>query len=657
MHLKFAVSAQVFNSSTKKLLNENVLNRVIVCNKEGCTYAHITKIEKGNFEVDFDLRPLKADTTLSSTLKFHFYTGNKIPIVVAAGGVKMDSIIGLTQGSPMISEQFSCNFSPVMVSVHFHPPAVAIVHGELPTFENSCLKNTAIHGQLTQLTNAGVSNILRSKLDLKQNIGAPMFTNLTTAHNFDSELTSHINYQEDVQPNKVNGKLFYKSGLTMTALAETMNNLCLHVSDVLQMENSDPKFTNVIANVCQSFMRSAHACPYVSDKVLSPELDNSGALKHLLSESFKLPLHEPYLEDATYLCADDCEGQAAFMLHLFHSFGFLYEKHNVKSGLYKHYEVAMPQHMFKMNDEEKSQMWKLAMKIGSCVSNKSIKCHVALVCAGGASLGDNSSDVGGHATCLLENTVASPHVQIMEGTNSMLWDDDMREIDLGNELVPMKMSLVQIANMLTMNLSKIMGCGAQEHPDYRKLIHLNSKNEDQFYKTVYLQNGVLLASHSQDPIRPNYGITMKNICNTNVKILMPVTGNLINSLSKSVEAYTFCKEHREKRRDEIHPPLASKEKIMSIVSHWTPISSFKELPILSGKNYKLCMAMKSIRDPEEREAFANEMNEKIMDWNHKYADLGVCTQYVAMDTVFTRLHLWIDDMDKLKTTLQSKMAN
>jgi hypothetical protein len=245
----------------------------------------------------------------------------------------------------------------------------------------------------------------------------------------------------------------------------------------------------------------------------------------------------------------------------------------------------------------------------------------------------------------------------MEGTNSMLWDDDTREIDIGNELVPMKMSIVQIANMLTMNISKIMGCGAQEHPDYRKLIHLNSKNEQQFYKTVYLQNGVLLATHSNDPIKPNYGITMQNICNPDLKILMPVTGNLINSLSKSDDADKFCKTHRAQRREEIHPPLASKEKIMSITSHWTPIKPFKEIPILRGRNFKLCMAMKSIRDPAEREAYANELNEKLTEWNNKYADLGLCTQYVAMDTVFTRLHLWVDDIDKLKTTLQSKMTN
>lgn len=72
MHLKFAVSAQVYNSSSKKMLSDNVLNRVIVCNKEGCSYAHITQIEKGKFEVDFELQPLKKDIKLSSTLKFHF---------------------------------------------------------------------------------------------------------------------------------------------------------------------------------------------------------------------------------------------------------------------------------------------------------------------------------------------------------------------------------------------------------------------------------------------------------------------------------------------------------------------------------------------------------------------------------------------------------
>ena len=662
MQLNFSVSASVFSgvalSKKNKMFPADVINRVIVCNKEGCSYAHITKIENGNFDVEFELKPIDKNVKLCNSLKFHFYTGNKVPLVIAAGEVSMGSIIRLMKGKDIDPVQINCNFSPVFVQMHFHPPKTPLTVSSVPKFENSCLNDSDTYARIITLTNNYVSGIIKTKLNLETNIGAPMFCNLMSAHNFSKQVTTHIDYQQDVTPTVKNGKLFYKSGLTMCALAETHLNLCLTPEQVMKMPLESKEFTNFVANVCQSFMRSAHICPYVSDTVLDSKLDSSGNVHEILSESFKLPLHEPFPENATYLCADDCEGQATFMLHLFHSFGYLHAKQNSKTGLFKHFEVAMPANLFKMNDEEKAQLWKVAMKIGSCVNDKKLECHVTLVCAGGASLGDSSSSVGGHATCVLvNNTIPEKQItQIMEGTNSMLWDDDNTTLDLSNPMIPLKMPLVQVANMLTTNIAKIMGLEQADDPDFRKLIHLNSDNEQKFYKTAYCQNGNLLASNVANSLKLDYGIGMNSMSDQQKKVLMPVTPSLINSLVQNDKAHSFCNEHRIARRDEIHPPLMSKEKLSSLISHWSPLVTCSLPELLTSRKYKICMAMRSIRDKDERNEFAMQLHEKLNEWNNKYSDVGICTSYVAMDTVFTRLHMWTDDIAKLQSTLKSKMA-
>ena len=41
--------------------------------------------------------------------------------------------------------------------------------------------------------------------------------------------------------------------------------------------------------------------------------------------------------------------------------------------------------------------------------------------------------------------------------------------------------------------------------------------------------------------------------------------------------------------------------------------------------------------------------------NAKYQDVGFCSVYAAIDTVFTRLCFWTDDLKKLEATLSAAM--
>jgi hypothetical protein len=658
MRIKFSAQATVFSSyaiSNKpngmRQFPANVINRVIVCNKDGCSYQHITNVKDGKFDVDFDLVPVQKGARLCNTLKFHFYTGNSIPIVVAAGSMPMEAIINQIQIEPTT---FRCNFAPLQVHLNFDAPEQPLC-ADLSGLDVSTTFSTDDALRLVSTTSSSVSKILTSSLDLKTTCGAPMFCNLITAHNMQDEATTHFHFQSDVEPTMHDSKRFYKTGLTMTALAEALHANCLTADEVLSLDESLPIFTHFVSGVCQSYVRSAHICPYVSDKVLAPSLDSAGQIKHMLSESFKLPLREPFDVNAGFLCADDCEGQATFILHLFRSFQHLYERYNQKPDSMN---VVFPTTLFNMSAEEKLKLWNVAMKVGKAASQSKLRCDLILISAGGAALGDSGEHVGGHATCVLVNN-SSPETPVdllMEGTNSMMWEDDDRNITvLKNGLLPITIPLVQVANLLTQNLSTLMGDASEA--DSRKVIHMNKQLETKFYRTAFCQNGMLLASVGDNPLKLNYGINMDHISDYKQKVLMPVTAQLINKITQQENAYERLQSHFGNRKSEIHPPPASKEKISQALRNWSQVTMYKKNEALRGRTYKVCLSMKSIRDPDERHETYKASITKLAEWNAKYKDIGFCDSYVAFDTFFTRLCMWTDNISALQAALSSSLSD
>jgi len=663
MRLKFTVQATAFSSSAlSSKLNgmrqfpANVINRVIVCNRDGCSYLHVTEITDGKFDVDFNLIPEKQGVTLCDTLKFHFYTGNSIPIVVAAGGVPIKDIVKVMAQSTIPPATFLCNFAPVGVHVKFLPPTEPI-HTELPHMDKSTLYRTQEAMTIASTVSTQLSSILTNTLDINTTVGAPMFCSLITAHNMMDEATTHAHFQSDVEPTHSDSKRFYKTGLTMTALAEALHAKCLTADEVLAMDAQCDDFSNYVSTACQSYMRSAHITPYVSDKVLSPDLDAAGQIKHMLSESFKLVFREPFIANdrlAGFLNADDCEGQATFMLYLFRSFQHLHEKYKDNRDAY---QVAFPEGMFDMSQEEKMKLWDVAMKIGAMASEGKLRCDIALISAGSAALGDGGSQIGGHATCVLVNASEpdKPRDFLMEGTNSMAWDDDNRSIMLIKEgLVPINIPLVQVANLLTNNISSLFGEVPQ--PDARRLIHMNKSLEQKFYKTAFCQNGLLLATKAGLTSKLDYGINMDHISDYDRKVMMPISAELINKLTKNPKASSVLSEHYSARRSEIHPPRAQVNNVLKALKPWSAVTAFKGIEELKGRQFKVCLTMRSIRDPEERAETYATTRAKLEEWNKKYSDIGHCTSYIAFDTVFTRLCMWTDNLPALQKSLSSAMT-
>lgn len=657
MRVKFSAQATVFSASAMSMngmrqFPADVVKRVIVCNRDGCSYQHITDVKDGKFDVDFVLEPLQQDVRLTDTLKFHFYTGNSIPIVIAAGAITMRSVESLMNKNCIQPATFKCNFAPLHVNVDFIPHGETLAPSARPVMDTSALYKVESALEMMQVATANIANIIKSSLNIQTTCAAPMFCNLITAHNMQDCATSHMHFQSDVEPTQLDSMRFYKTGITMTALAETLHAKCLEADEVLAMDDSSPQFTSFVAGVCQSYMRSAHICPYVSDKVLSPSLDAAGQIKHILSESFKLPLREPFDPRAGFLCADDCEGQATFMLHLFRSFQHLFEANH------DHHAVAFPSHMFNMNEQEKLQIWNVAMKIGKLASSNHMRCDILLISAGSASLGDGGNNIGGHATCVLVNNAHtdSPTDYLMEGTNSMVWEDDGSSIVVMKDgLVPINIPMVQVANLLTDNLSSLLE--PVDAADCRKMVHINKQLETKFYKTGFCQNGVLLASIGKTPTELNYGVNMDHISDYKLKVLMPVTPALLNKVTQTDNAHDFLQAHFQNRKCEIHPPAVSEQVIGEVLSRWTPVKAHAKNPALANRTYKVCLSMRSIRDPVERAvALANSVP-KLAQWNEKYKAVGFCDTYVAFDTLFTRLCMWTDNIPALQAALSTAMSS
>jgi len=612
-------------------------------------------MNNGKADVDFELKAEKPNVKLTDTLKFHFYNGNDIPVVAAAGYIPLSSIKTLMEGEKIPPFSWRCNFSSVMVMVNLTPPDSKMTI-DLSECQKSCLHKSDMAQHLFSVSSQGVSNILSKKLNVKAENGSPMFLNLMTAHNMENQVTTHMHYQTDVEPTKRDSKRFFKSGLTMTALCEALHATSQTVGKVMSLDTTQKQFTHFVTMVCQSYMRSAHVCPYEFDKVIDSSLTSSGKVQRVVSESFKLPFREPFFggsSQANFLNADDCEGQATFMLYLFKSFQHMYEKYGAKS---QKYHKVFPSHLFKMSDKDKLKLWDLGMKIGKLASVGTLRCDIILIAAGSAALGDGGNQLGGHATCVMVNSSNpnEPFDILMEGTNSMTWDDDTRTITLQLPTELKTMSLVDVANLLTTQIAGLQG--DIDKNDSRCLIHLNKVLEGRFYKTAFCQNGSLLATNCMYG-KMEYGVDMTNISNYDQKILMPVSPKLINTLSQNDDAHDFLMRHCAERRFEIHPPPVSTHCILDATKPWTPLGLFEEPCELKGREYKVCLTMTSVRDPAQRLELKEGIDRYLANWNKKYNQIGFCSTYVAFDTVFTKLCFWTDNLDALQRTLTSALRD
>jgi hypothetical protein len=511
--------------------------------------------------------------------------------------------------------------------------------------------------------------VLNNNIEIKQHLGANMFTNLIASHNMEDQLTTHLHFQRDVTPTEHDSMRFLESGLSMSAVAEAMHAQCMTAGEVMALPTSSEKFTLFVSAVCQSYTRSAHLFPYVSDLVMDDDLDSAGMIKYHLSESFKLPFREPFFFDEKFALAfnpDDCDGDATFTKHVASSFEHLEQNHDygfrpdVEACNGKRDDLFMsnffPAHMFNMTRTQKQSVLQVALKIGEAFRKGNLECHIMLLAAGAAKQGDEcSEDIGGHAANVLVNYCDQnrPLELLMEGTNSITADSDTRTLRVNTPKGPMDMSMVQVANMLTKEIA-----GKDFSPiDSRIVMHVDNATSKQFYRTAFCQNGTLLATSKPDQSL-SYGVSMQHLSDYDIKVQMPINPDLLNSIVENSNASDFLDKYIDVRRGEIHPPPVPKEIILKATQAWSSMKLYEHPPIVSGRDYKVCLASTAFRDPALRTAALFRAMATAGEWNAniKQQQIGYLMAYEAFDSVFTKLYLWTDNTTQLASALEHALS-
>jgi hypothetical protein len=667
MRVCFTAKATAFNQNTQ--FPDNVINTVVVSNHDMCTYQCINGIENGTFNVDFVLKPNYSNVDVRDSLKFHFYTG-EMPVVVAAGEVPMACIAKtMSEPSHRANYTYSCNFNSTNVHLQFTPCTVPM-NVVLPKMVPSALKMTSQAVKLFSVMAKGVSTVLNQNVEIDSQKGASMFTNLLTSHNMENQLTTHIHFQRDVTPTSHDSIRFLESGLSMTAVAEALHSQCMTAEQVMLLPTESDTFTLFVSAVCQSFTRSAHLCPYVSDMVMDDRLDSAGQVKFHLSESFKLPFREPFsfsTTQAKLIHGDDCDGHATFNLHAFTAFGHLHANVEMKrdAALLNGKTIAhdedylamyFPAHQFNMTHSQKQSVFNVALKIGELIRLGILECHVLLLAAGAPSLGGKETgEIGGHAANLIANfsNKQCPREFLMEGTNSIQADVDARTISIDAPGGKILMSLVQVANLLT---KEIAGKNFSE-ADSRFVLHVDNKTSEKFYRTGFCQNGTLLATATPNN-NLSYGLCMQRINDYSVKVLMPVNKGLLNTLVQNERATEFLDSFVEMRQQEIHPPPVATQTIIDATMAWSAVTAYEAPAENKGRDFKVCLASTSFREPEMRQAGLYRALAVASEWNAnvQQKQIGHMTAYEAFDSVFTRLCLWTDNTEQLEAALGHAMA-
>lgn len=612
----------------------DTLGYAIVSNHSEATYQKVTCVNDGSFNVDF---VLKSDVPLNDQLKFHLYSKEGNVVVIAAGAIPMSTISKVMAGNQVEPVKITNNFTSIYAMLTLVPPTSPMVL-DTSELKPSVLSNTDVIKELMNLSTREVGNMILSKTVVES--AKAQFCSLGTAHNFMDQVTTHVHFQKEMEPTKKQCERFNLSGLTMTALLEGLHLQCKTADQVLQMDASSPEFTKFVALVVQSYMRSAHVCPYVFDMILQNSLDSAGKLKTVYGEKFLIPLAEPLNLQTGSLFGDDCEGQATFILHLFRSFQHLSQQ--------TYSDALFPTHLFDLNSEEKKQLWNVACKIGSAKMN----CGITLMSANCAALGQETGGaVMGHATSILTNST-NPQSKIdwlLEGTNALSLDHDIRKMTIANK----EMYVSDVANFMTQQISALFGENIEgSSDDIRRLIHMNPNTEGKFYREAFVSNGMVMGTQIGDVT--SYGLDLKNISNYDVKVVLPVNG-ILNTATQRDKVETVLDKLIEQRSTEIHPPFVSLQSLLNFTRHWSALKMPGEVPM--GKEFTICSAMYSIRDLQQRNLLQSKLSDAVCKWNAKYNNIGHLATYCAIDTCFLRLCLYTGDLATLEKNMAEHIKN
>lgn len=663
MRLNFKCRVAVVNNKTQ--FPDTTVTRVAVCMHDAYT-SQVIDVVGGSFHVDFELEPnghYSEAVSMNDALKFHFYACMP-PSRLAAGWVDLPVLLGKLAGGEVHHDEILCNFTTHRFLLQFSTDDIPCMQAALDKWHNSttvpsCLRDSAVMVQHFQNICQQVTGSLRTKVVVNPDNGGTMFCNLGTAHTMQGEMTLHSQFQSDMAPDIHDATLLHFSGLTMLAVANTLQ---LHG---LTCEEARTKLPAFMASACQFAQTSAHLMPYQSDVGLDASLDVMGQAKFVLSEDFKRPFTEPFLyTDGVVqpIFTDDCEGMSTEILFVYSSFKFLWTTYGAewrslnssnafaqirdRDKLSGFLDRFFPSFLFNMSTENKAKVCDLAMAMGKAAQDGVVDCSLALVTASAQALGDSDSQkLGGHCCVVFtDNTnMDAPMSILAEGTNCMTMDRNSTVLAVKTPTGVKQMPFSDIANQITMFLAK-----GEDQTDERVCMHLTGLVGQPlpFYKTLFCQNDSLMATSQGESL--HYGLDVCRLCDENSKVFMPITLEHIPELV----------QHCQARKSEIHAPRVSVEKLRAALSACSPVSMFTEIPELKGRTYTNCMLAHSARTLDERrELFMKAQAQAEAFNNSDRINVGFMRVYESMDSVYTVLSAWTDKTDCIKTLVQNSIAH
>lgn len=608
MRVRLEGTALVYGNSSGAV--PNVARRLIVSDNDYATYCVVDIDEQsGAFKVDFELEGVGHEGYVTDFIKFFFFTSDRVPVHIASGGVHVARLVKDSV------HKFRNNFQPVTVSV---------VIRDCDPLSAEGLARSMLRTPVREIVVPYVDQIdktIAKRALVKDENGGHMFSNVLAMHDMQDQATSHLHYQVDFCPTPYVCERYWRTGITMSCLVETLRLTRHTIPEINALDNSAPEFTRFVSMVCEACMRSARVCPYTPDQ--NVVVDKNGEVRLVPGESFKRPFAEPF--DGAHLHAmqnDDCEGEALWLLQMLWSFAFLRD------------DECFPEHLFDLTDAQKEQLVQLARRIGNLVEAERLTCEITLVSASAAALGNSSaSHITGHAACVLTNrcyTEAGPHSILMEGTNCIYPEIYDAKCTINNS----ELTISQLANAFTRRM-RDSSVENMDPTDVRCMFHLDVVRGENmpFYRNCFIQDQKILCRRDDKTYGVSVGDLNKRDAVQSVGVLNPQSEKQLRDVLA-------------KRRIEGHAPLAPVSKVLDATRHWSK-QTLWELPS-QDQQYLPCLYTHAVEDPVLRAQRYADARIHCDEFNKKMGTtIGVADCFCAFDSVYHVLYLKLGNLDKI----------
>jgi hypothetical protein len=658
MNIRFNANLSVF--SEKGEFPPDTVAAVILTNRDGCTHKTFEADPKGRITVDYEMKPLTSNASLTDRLKLHFmFRDNADGQLkhISAGHVELGELADLVKTGD--NRTFQSNFCSNTVQVNFEKDPLTRMHLEYQALQNtggvtkSVLSDSDKHVNNMRTLDHSVRAGLQSNAEISKDNGGPMFKSMFTAHVMGGEAALYNLYHLDFQ-----GAKNYPPWLATYMLGETLHTNGLTCEQVKALPPD--QLTRFVASYAQAAMRSASATQYTADLTIDEDPKMAKTLKNtMLTEVFKAPFREPVRREPgkrRCLVDDDCEGLAAMICdsvnHLGHMHVNLQGQFTQNDNFLAYNSLRseyFPRDLFsQMTVNQQSKLMDLAMYIGEKVHTKEIEPKITLVSANAASFGAEAGapkEVQAHACASLVCNHPKYHAAIMlEGTACISDEVRAKKVDIGGEFVSMTDVVNTLSTQPPFNLT-------MSHPELNqtnvKLAMHVTHSKGSFYRTAFCQNDTLLGAQiGEAPMQ--FGVDMEYLSDHSIKVHMPVQGKILKD-----DEFEKMKAYVAARMDEIHPPLCDHCELRRDLQ-WTPMTLFRGHNQLDSNRPRMTAMMHVTVDPDKVESVLQTFQNEADNFNSApvHLKLGCCRVFPSMDGVSKVLDIYSDDLTVLQQQLQ-----